>query len=70
MTKRTEMRARCDERYIQALEEVANIEGVDRAEALRLIVRDAAKQYGVWPLRYDARARADAGHQVQVQEST
>jgi hypothetical protein len=44
-----ELRARCDEKHVKALREIAKIEGISPGEALRLVVREKAREYGVWP---------------------
>lgn len=45
----TELRARCDEKHVTALRAIAKIEGVPPTEALRLLVRDRARELNVWP---------------------
>lgn len=55
-----EIRARCDDKYRTALQAIAKHEGCKTtAEALRLIVREKAREYGVWPQKT---------HQAQAQE--
>jgi hypothetical protein len=57
MREHREMRARCDEKHLIALREIALYEGIKQAEALRLLVREKARELGVWP-----------EHQRQAQE--
>lgn len=48
-TKSKELRARCSPQELKMLEAVALYEGLTRTAALRIIVREAAKERGLWP---------------------
>jgi imidazolonepropionase-like amidohydrolase len=45
-----ELRARCSEEEKEALELIARYESMKPTEALRAIVREAAKKRGLWPI--------------------
>lgn len=49
-----ELRARATESEIRALRELAKREGVKSTDMLRHLVRDAARQAGIWPVKQRA----------------
>lgn len=49
MVKQPELRARCTEAELAALAALARKEHLRPTELLRQLVRDAARELGVWP---------------------
>ena len=55
MTKTEVMRARCTPVERKALGAIAHAEGIKTSEALREVVRQAARERGLWPPDGDAK---------------